>query len=148
MTPPLVLAVPAALNVNERATAHRLTATQLCAGADAPPVPLDWFREVPFLLLKAGNDTRLRADRLCAQAGFRPTARLLLDQQITSYNLAVFGLGAAFVSDTLVQSVPPDDRLRFYRLDGEASRRGIGLVYRRGRHVSRPMNAFLAMLEG
>ena len=54
-------------------------------------MPLALFRDEPFLLLKEGNDTRQRADRLCAKAGFRPGARLLLDQQLTAYNLACYG---------------------------------------------------------
>ena len=47
-------------------------------------------------MLKEGNDTRERAEHLCAQAGFFPKIRLQLDQQLAAYTLAGFGLGAAF----------------------------------------------------
>ena len=143
----LLLAVPASFAINEAAAAYRLTAEELQAGRDAPGVPLALFKDEPFLLLKEGNDTRQRADRLCAKAGFRPGARLLLDQQLTAYYLACYGLGVTFVSDTLACSVPPDERLHFYLLDSPHARRAVSLVYKRSRFVTRPMREFLQLLS-
>ncbi len=143
----LLLAVPASFAINEAAAAYRLTAEELQAGRNAPGVPLALFKDEPFLLLKEGNDTRQRADRLCAKAGFRPGARLLLDQQLTAYNLACYGLGVTFVSDTLACSVPPDERLHFYLLDSPHARRAVSLVYKRSRFVTRPMREFLQLLS-
>ena len=143
----LLLAVPASFAINEAAAAYRLTAEELQAGRDAPGVPLALFKDEPFLLLKEGNDTRQRADRLCAKAGFRPGARLLLDQQLTAYNLACYGLGVTFVSDTLACSVPPDERLHFYLLDSPHARRAVSLVYKRSRFITRPMREFLQLLS-
>ena len=143
----LLLAVPASFTVNEAAAAYRLTAEELQAGRDAPGVPLALFKDEPFLLLKEGNDTRQRADRLCAKAGFRPGARLLLDQQLTAYNLACYGLGVTFVSDTLACNVPPDERLHFYLLDSPHARRAVSLVYKRSRFITRPMREFLQLLS-
>ena len=99
-TEQMILAVPRALPVNEKAAAFRLSAKEL-PQAGAPCVPLELFADTPFLLLKEGNDTRRRAEQLCAQAGFEPKIRLALDQQLAAYNLAGYGLGAAFISDTL-----------------------------------------------
>lgn len=113
-TEQVILAVPRALPVNEKAAAFRLSAKEL-PQAGAPCVPLELFADTPFLLLKEGNDTRRRAEQLCAQAGFEPKIRLALDQQLAAYNLAGYGLGAAFISDTLALSAPPDERLCFYR---------------------------------
>ena len=121
----LLLAVPASFAINEAAAAYRLTAEELQAGRDAPGVPL----------------------ALCAKAGFRPGARLLLDQQLTAYNLACYGLGVTFVSDTLACSVPPDERLHFYLLDSPHARRAVSLVYKRSRFVTRPMREFLQLLS-
>ena len=115
-TEQVILAVPRALPVNEKAAAFRLSAKEL-PQAGAPCVPLELFADTPFLLLKEGNDTRSRAEQLCAQAGFEPKIRLALDQQLAAYNLAGYGLGAAFISDTLALSAPPDERLCFYRID-------------------------------
>ena len=143
----LLLAVPAAFPVNEAAAACRLTAQEIKEGKQAPGVSLELFKGEPFLLLKEGNDTRRRADKLCAKAGFHPSARLLLDQQLTAYNLACYGLGVAFVSDTLVQSVPPDERLCFYRIDSPHARRSVSLVYKKNRFITRPMQEFLKLMS-
>lgn len=145
-TEQVILAVPRALPVNEKAAAFRLSAKEL-PQAGAPCVPLELFADTPFLLLKEGNDTRRRAEQLCAQAGFEPKIRLALDQQLAAYNLAGYGLGAAFISDTLALSAPPDERLCFYRIDSPDAVRTISLFYKRTRALTAPMRALLTMLK-
>ena len=145
-TEQVILAVPRARPVNEKAAAFRLSAKEL-PQAGAPCVPLDLFADTPFLLLKEGNDTRSRAEQLCAQAGFEPKIRLALDQQLAAYNLAGYGLGAAFISDTLALSAPPDERLCFYRIDSPDAVRTISLFYKRTRALTAPMRALLTMLR-
>ena len=141
----VILAVPRAFAVNGAAERYRLTAHTLQDKA-VPHAPLQLFHDTPFLLLKEGNDTRQRAERLCAQAGFAPKIRLQLDQQLAAYNLAGYGLGAAFISDTLVYTAPPDERLYFYRLDSQDVARNICLFHKRTRVLSAPMRAFLRLL--
>lgn len=142
----LVLVVPAGFDINRQARPYQLTAQQISQGVSAPCVPLSLFAGEPFLLLKEGNDTRLRAGKLCAQAGFHPHARLLLDQQITAYNLSSYGLGISFISDTLIRSVPPTDSLCFYYLDSALAQRHICLFSKKNRFMSRPMQEFLKLL--
>lgn len=147
----LLLMVPTDHSINAQAVDYRLTADEVRNGRHlpdgAPVAPLSLFKEEPFLLLKEGNDTRTRADRLCAAAGFRPKARLLLDQQITSYNLACYGMGAAFISDTLVKHVPPMSDAWFYRLEGGLARRDICFYYRRSRYLTSAMLEFMRMVR-
>ena len=142
----VILAVPCNLPLSPQAAPFRLSAAQLTI-KDAPRVPLPLFADVPFLLLKEGNDTRARAEQLCAQAGFTPHIRLQLDQQLAAYNLASYGLGAAFISDTLALSAPPDERLVYYRIDSPDVERSIRLFYKRTRVLTAPMRALLDMLD-
>lgn len=143
----LLLMAPANRAVHAGVAAYRMSAEDVRAGrhlsADKPPVPLEWFREEPFLLLKEGNDTRSRADRLCAAAHFHPKTRLLLDQQITSYNLACYGMGAAFVGDTLVRSVPPMADVWFYNLDSALASREVSFFYRKSRVLNSAVREFM-----
>jgi DNA-binding transcriptional LysR family regulator len=147
----LLLMVPADSPQNDDVRASRLTAGDICANRHlrsvVPAVSLASFEEQPFLLLKEGNDTRARADQLCAVAGFRPKIKLLLDQQITSYNLACYGMGAAFISDTLVKHVPPVSNIWFYRLDNELIRRDICFYYRRSRTLTSATLEFMRMVR-
>lgn len=140
----ILLAVPKTLAPLEGMSADGIRQNGLNA---APSVPLHCFATLPFLLLKEGNDTRSRAEKLCAQAGFSPSVRLQLDQQIAAYNLAAFGLGAAFISDTLVRCAPPDERLVFFRLDSPDVCRSIRFFHKKNRFVSAPMAAFLHLLK-
>lgn len=142
----VILAVPRSFEINETAARFRLTAGELLR-KEAPRAPISLFRDTPFLFLKEGNDTRERAERLCAQAGFVPRIRLQLDQQLAAYNLAGYGLGATFISDILALSAPPDERLYFYRLDSPDVERIIHLFYKRTRGLSASMRAFLDLLH-
>jgi len=147
----LLLMVPVNHAANVEAAAYHLTAEAVCNGKhllnEVPVVPLTLFKDEPFLLLKDGNDTRTRAEKMCAAADFHPIIRLLLDQQITSYNLACYGMGAAFISDTLVKHVPPMSDIWFYRLDGDLARRDICFYYRRSRYLTSAMLEFMRMVR-
>lgn len=55
---------------------------------------------------------------LCKMAGFVPHIVLELDQQVTAYNITGSGMGISFISDTLVQNIPPHPKVVYYKLDG------------------------------
>ena len=65
---------------------------------------------------------------------------------MAAYNLAGYGLGGAFISDTLALSAPPDERLYFYRIDSPVVERSIRLFYKRTRVLTAPMRALLDMM--
>ena len=112
-----------------------------------PALPLELLSDLPFLMLKEGNDTRIRAEKLCALCGFQPNIELELDQQVSAYQLAAYGMGATFVSDTLVRKASADSRLLFFRLDGEEASRPISLSYWKKRDVTAPMKAFIQLTK-
>lgn len=143
----MLLTVPADRAVNDTAVAYRLSAEDIRNGrhlsGSLNPAPPELFRDESFLLLKEGNDTRLRADRFFARAHIKPNTRLLLDQQITAYNLALNGMGSTFVSDTLVKHVPPVESVWFYTIDESISRREICFYYKRSRFLTSVMREFM-----
>ena len=116
---------------------------------ELPGVDLQLFQEEPFLLLRPGNDTRERSERLLSEAGVRhPRVPLYLDQQMTAYHLACHGMGIAFVTDTLIRNVPSDPGIVFFRpkAQGDVDRRNIYFYHKRSRYLTRAMEAFLAAL--
>lgn len=143
----LLLAVPKTLPENSGMKSYRLDtkarhgfseeAIELCE-----PVPLERFRNAPYILLKSGYDTRTRADALCDEAGFQPKALLEFDQQMTAYHVSCSGMGACFVSSTLVRRFGPDKDMYYYRLGGERSRREICLLWKHGRYLTKAMAEF------
>lgn len=115
--------------------------------AGAETVSLKLFADAPFLLLRAGNDTRERSDRLLTQAGIhQPKVLLSLDQQITAYHLSCYGMGIAFVADTLIKNVPADERIVFFKPEGTENRRNIYFYHKRNRYMTSAMDAFLKQI--
>lgn len=145
----LILAVPRKKAEEASLRLYRMTSSYIQRGGiqGAAPVPLKNLCEMPFILLRKGSDTRIRSDKLCGEAGFEPKIQLQVDQQITAYNMAAAGLGVAFISDTLVNHVPHNDQLMFFRLSGENARREICFFTRKGAPLSAPASAFLKMFQ-
>ena len=127
----VVLAVPADFPVVQELKADRLTFGQIRSGAyrekTGGGVPLTRFRDVPFLLLKSGNDLHDRAGQMCRAAGFEPGVAMYLDQMLTSYYVACSGKGAAFIRPELVRYVEPTNRLYFFKLDDPLVERSVML---------------------
>ena len=146
----LLLAVPIRLSVNEKMKNYALTASDIRENrhlnSRIPPVPLENFQKESFLLLKSGNDTRTRADRICHNAHVIPKIKLELDQQITAYNLSRYGMGISFCSDTLVRHVPDAGGLVYYKLNHQDALRDVNFYYKRNRYMPRIVSTFLDMI--
>lgn len=145
----LLLAVPRPFAVNGRLMEYAVTPAAVrdrsFLGADVAPVPLDRFKDEPFLVLKPENDTRQRALDLCGQYGFQPRILFELDQQMTSYNITCSGMGISFISDTLVEKVPANSQVVYYKLEGRSSSRGLYFYWKQGRYFSRVAREFLSV---
>ena len=151
MTERLILGVPAK-DVSASLEPYMLTAGDVIRGKhlleNHPILPLKIIKDQEYLLLKEGNDTRARADRLFESEKVRPKVRLLVDQQIMAYHLACAGMGAAFFSDTLVEHMPDENALRFFKLDPAFSERSISFFYKKKRVLSSAARAFMdTMIE-
>lgn len=145
----LVLTVPKAFASNEKAKEYRMSLKDIKAGRhlepDYPVVPLDFFKEEPFLFLKSGNDTRIRADKICHNSRFTPKIKLKLDQQITAYNLSSYGMGISFTGDILLSHIYENDNLVYYKLDNRDSTRDVNFYYKRNRYMTRTVREFLKL---
>lgn len=143
----LVLAVPKNWSVNRELAAWQQSIENIISGTwlspGYPAVPLEKFRDSPFVLLCPGDDNYSRAMAICESFGFEPRAVLNLNQQLTSYNMACAGMGAAFVSDTLVKNALPNPNVVYYKLEGETAQRDICFYYKRNRYMPRCVAQFL-----
>ena len=149
----LLLAVPASFTSNQKAAGYQLTADDIkhnnLSDTSAPInktanfVSLKVFNQDPFLLLRTGNDTRKRSELLLKDAGISPKIILKLDQQVTAYHVASYGMGITFVTDTLIKNVPDNSNLLYYRLNPEYAQRNIYFYYKRNHYLTRAMENFL-----
>ncbi|HCR39744.1 MAG TPA: LysR family transcriptional regulator [Lachnospiraceae bacterium] len=145
----LLLAVPASFCSNSRLTDKQLSAEDIYNNkhleASTSFVSLKEFREEPFILLRSGNDTRERSELLFKEAQIVPNVILELDQQVTAYHVACYGMGITIISDTLIKKVPADDRVVFYKLEEAIAARNIYFYRKSTKYVTRAMEEFLKL---
>lgn len=143
----IVLAVPRAFPANRRLADFRVGAENLdglTVESGAPKVSIAEFADVPFLLLKKGNDMRERALEIFRRARVAPKVIMTLDQLMTSYHMAAAGIGAAFVRAELMKYV--DGGLCYYRLDDEHTVRKINLICKKSRKLPGVVEEFIGYL--
>lgn len=143
----LLLAVPRAFPVNERLLAYQLHTEDIKSGSflepEVPSVPLNYFRDDPFIILKPENDTAKRAMNICRAQNFEPQVLFRLDQQQTAYNVTCSGLGISFISDTLIARGTDSSHVVYYKLQGDAVTRNLYLYWKKGRYFTRSMEEFV-----
>lgn len=147
----ILLAVPNHFSVNHQLFEYRLSYENIknksYLDSSIPTVPLASFSDIPFIMLTPGNDTRIRGDRLCREAGFHPNIILELNQQSTAYMAASTQLGATFISDILVSQLPSFENLAYYKLDGDAAKRQVFFYYKNHKYKTRAMEEFLRIMH-
>lgn len=147
----ILLAVPKQFAVNDSLESYRISYDALkhldYTDDSHSAVPLETFRDIPFIMLKAGNDTRIRGDRLCSAAGFHPNIILELNQQATAYMASSTQLGATFISDILVSQLPLLENLNYYKLSGPDARREVYFYYKRNKYKTRVMEEFIQLMH-
>ncbi len=140
----LLLAVPKNLYYDARCA---LTVGDVKNGrhceADAPCAELEDFSALPFIFLKQENDTGKRAMQLCKKHGFTPNVLFALDQQVTAYNITCTGMGASFVSDTLIQHLHEVPNVFYYKLSDEEIYRDLYFYLKNHRYMSTACRTFI-----
>lgn len=148
----MLLAVPMEYSLSEKTKEYSMSPQDIKSGSylhnDYPCVPLKLFKDIPFVMLSLGNDTRIRGDKLCKEAGFSPKIAMELNQQATAYMTASTGIGAAFVSHTLVKKLPMTDRFVYFKLSGEAAERNVYFYYKKRKAKSGAMLEFIKIISG
>ena len=143
----LLLAVPKKLVADEELRKyelkHRDIEENIHLDAATPAVPVDKFAQIPFLLLRHGNDTRVRAEKILQKYNLEVEVVLELDQLATAYHLASYGMGATFISDTLIRKNHPDDQILYYKVEGARAKRINYFYYKQGKYLSKVIRAFL-----
>ena len=127
----IILAVPVKYEINRELSEYCYSFDVFLKrnepGQKKPPVPLKLFQDVPFLLLKPGNDIYQRSITLCSQAGFTPKSSIQLAQMMTAYYLVCEGQGISFLRSTIPEYVAPTDRVVFYQLESPSALRPVFL---------------------
>lgn len=105
-------------------------------------VSISLFKDIPFLLLKHGNDMYWRSQNIFKDENINPKIVIYLDQMITSYNMACAGLGAAFVSDTLIKNTT-NENCSYFKINSQETKRKMTIVLMKKHYISKAVNAFI-----
>lgn len=108
-----------------------------------PGVPLKKFKDDPFVVLRAHNDTRERIDAICQRAGIQPNYILKLNQVMTTYRLTQFGMGISIVSDTLIKHLHIDPSVIYYKIEAPEAQRDVYLYHKKNAYLTRAMQEFI-----
>ena len=113
----------------------------------APCIPLETFKDMPFIFLKQENDTGRRAKQLCKKHGFTPKVLFELDQQVTAHNISLTGMGISFVSDTLIEGLSGEKDILYYKLSDSEINRNIYFYVKSNRYLSTACKTFIDVLS-
>lgn len=142
----LILAVPSKLFSNTLAREYQLSIDDIFQGKHldpiTKPVPLSLFANEPFIFLRTGNDTRIRADKIFQESGLNPRIVLELDQLATAYNVACYGMGATIISDTLAQKANRNSTIIYYKIDSPHTFRNVFFYNKKNKYITRAMEEF------
>lgn len=147
----IVLAVPSEYEINNKLRNYRLTFKEVSSGHFMsevyPKVCLSEFINENFLLMKKGNDSYKRGLKMCRKAGFTPKVSMYLDQLLTSYYLACNGKGISFVRAGLTRYLEETDKVYFYKINDELSKRNILLYVKKSKPLSKVGVDFIDFLN-
>lgn len=147
----ILLAVPAALEINEHLKKYRLTFDEVANGhylnEKQLKVDLNAFENENFVLLKKGNDMHQRGLKMCKKAGFNPKVSMHLDQMLTSYYIAHNGKGIAFVRAGVARYLESTNKLYFYKINDENAYQNIMLYHKNLETLSKIDTDFIQFLN-
>ena len=145
----IILAVPTRYQVNKRLQPYRLSYQDILTGrfadSETEEVPLYELREVPFITMKPGNDMYQRSSQICRNAGFTMNTVLLVDQVLTSVNIASNGVGAVFIRSDIVSCMPENEMLTYYKIGDPLATRPVSFAIKKGKYTTSAMREFMKM---
>ena len=143
----ILLAVPKKFAEAEKVIKYALDRecieTKKYLSKDCQAVPLSKFRSIPFIMLAPNNDTRIRGEKMCREAGFRPNIVLEVNQQATAYMIATTQMGGTFISDSIVEKLPMHNSMVYFKLDSNSAERNVYFYFKKHKYKTRLMQEFM-----
>lgn len=148
----IILAVPRSFEINDDLKDYQMTKTEVTKNRNSDPefpaLPLPLLKHTPFIFLKEENSIYKRGAKMCSKQGYSPNIVLKPDQVVTAFNMAGKGVGATFIPDALIASVPYDAPLCYYKMDDCLSVRHVYFYKKRNKYLTKAMEEFLRVATG
>lgn len=143
----ILLGIPLNLPVDTKIFACSMTSEEIRAdkhfSQNQPAIDLYGMDNFPFLLPEPTNEIFGRSKAIFNYYHIEPLVKMSFNQQMTSFEFASKGLGAVFISDTLVKCSPNAKNLRFYKLNCPMPKRGVSIAYNKKKYVTKATQRFI-----
>ena len=148
----IILAVPKSFEINDGLKKYQMTKAdiekQRAGDCDAPVLPLPCLKNTPFIFLKEENSIYKRGAKMCSRQNYTPNIVIKPDQVVTAFNMAGKGVGATFLPDALIENLPYDVPLCYYKMDDALSVRHVYLYKKRNKYLTKAMEEFIRVSAG
>jgi len=111
------------------------------------PVSLSVFSNIPFIVLRPGNDARIRADQMFSAEQVKPKILLEPDQTSTAYAMSRNGMGATIIDDALVRALGDYNSIWLYKLHNTFTVRDVAVFTKKNRYTTRSMKEFIQLIQ-
>lgn len=149
----LILCVPIPMEINDELREYQISWENIKNNNflkdEFLPVPLEKFKDVPFIRMKPGNDLWKRETEICKNAGFVQKTMYQLDQILTALHIVIqTGSGVLFVRDTLVKNfLNLGNKLVYYKIKDDLARREIYIATKKGKYVFNSIQKFINLFS-
>ncbi|MDF2564927.1 MAG: transcriptional regulator, LysR family [Massilibacillus sp.] len=115
--------------------------------SNLPAIKIKDVAQTPFILMDQGQKLHKTLFDLCTQAKFNPHILLETQSMDAAQALVGAGMGAALLPDTLVRATISTSKSPCYFSLDPAPHRTVIIIYRKGRYLSHPAQAFIRLLR-
>lgn len=109
------------------------------------------LKDIPFLLNKKGNATRIAADRLFRQEGILPNILIETENIETLGEMCKYAIGAAFYPVRLLEKPMETYRMEYgmqlFRLNAACTRIPFAIGYRKNTYISKAIREMIQMVK-
>lgn len=143
----ILLGIPINLPVDKKILNCAMTSEEIKAdkhlSQSQPGIDLYGMENFPFLLPEPTNEIFGRSKAIFDYYQIKPLVKMSFNQQMTSFEFASKGLGAVFISDTLIKFSPNAENLRFYKLNCPMPKRGVSIAYNKKKYITKATQRFI-----
>lgn len=143
----LLLAVPKHFKINETAKNISISWEDIKQNKHldktTQSIDLSYFQHEDFILMKDGNDTKERANKILNAYNVNPNILFELDQLATLYHMVSNGMAISIISDTLIKKEHNKTKLLFYKLDEEYSKREVYFYRKKTKYKTIAIEKFI-----
>jgi DNA-binding transcriptional LysR family regulator len=147
----ILIGVPKGNEVNDHYREYQIHSEVIKSGCDydaLPKLPIEALKDEKFILLKSGNKMRQMSHNIFAESHISPKICFEFDQLMTSISFAKSGLGACFLTDTIIKHVEPCEEIGLYQPDTKFCDRELYLMYKKNKYLSAACRELMEFMKG